>query len=319
MRSGWQPDARFMIVDAGRFGSAHGHEDKLNFELFAFGQPFIVESGTYTYVFNRWQRYFKSSFAHNIITIDGKSQLRSPDEDLWVSEPPEEMPNTWVTTEGYDYLEAIYDRGWGNIKEEMFFGPTHTRRILFVRPDYWIIWDTVDGNETRDLTLRYHLAAEPDVQLGDDGIIRANYADGPGIAIVQLQNNDIKASLVKGSEQPVQGWISSRYGSKIAAPVVEYHQKTELPSAFVTLLMPFDGQKDTHLTARLLPVSSDLTQLSSSDAIVIQVESVYSQDLIVLNPNQKDVAVAGVTTNHQLLIKRSFSDGAEQSFEREQL
>ena len=79
MRSNWSPDSRYLIFDAGPFGSSHGHEDKLSLELFAYGKPFIIESGTFTYQQNRWRKYFTSSFAHNTIVVDGRSQLRYPD------------------------------------------------------------------------------------------------------------------------------------------------------------------------------------------------------------------------------------------------
>ena len=49
MRSDWTSEARYLLFDAGPYGGPHGHEDKLSIELFAFGQPFIVDSCSYTY------------------------------------------------------------------------------------------------------------------------------------------------------------------------------------------------------------------------------------------------------------------------------
>jgi hypothetical protein len=49
MRSNWTKDANYLIFDAGPYGGYHGHEDKLSIELYALGQAFIVDSGSYTY------------------------------------------------------------------------------------------------------------------------------------------------------------------------------------------------------------------------------------------------------------------------------
>jgi len=38
-----------MIIDAGPYGTAHQHEDKLNFELYAYGNHLVVDPGTYRY------------------------------------------------------------------------------------------------------------------------------------------------------------------------------------------------------------------------------------------------------------------------------
>ena len=76
MRSDWTEDARWLIFDTGPYGGPHGHEDKLSFELFAYGAPFIVDPGSYTY--NRsdpYREYFVGSQGHNTVLVDNKSQV----------------------------------------------------------------------------------------------------------------------------------------------------------------------------------------------------------------------------------------------------
>ncbi len=49
----------------------HSHNDQLSFTLSAKAQPFIIDSGTYTYTGDRaWRRKTRSAFAHNTVVID---------------------------------------------------------------------------------------------------------------------------------------------------------------------------------------------------------------------------------------------------------
>lgn len=55
----------------------HVHNDILSFEMFLNGQPFLVDSGTYTYnqADGNYREYFRSAYAHNTIIINEKPQF----------------------------------------------------------------------------------------------------------------------------------------------------------------------------------------------------------------------------------------------------
>ena len=79
MRSDWEtaPNARYLLFDAGPYGGYHGHEDKLNLEMYAYGQTFIVDPGCHNYdEADPYRAHFVSSHAHNTLLVDGKSQIR---------------------------------------------------------------------------------------------------------------------------------------------------------------------------------------------------------------------------------------------------
>ena len=72
----------------------HGHSDALSFEFHAAGRPWIVDSGFFHLWNSRksdqqgtrskdWSRYFRSTAAHNTVTIDEQEQNeRSEDDDI---------------------------------------------------------------------------------------------------------------------------------------------------------------------------------------------------------------------------------------------
>ena len=70
MRSGWERDAHQLIFDVGPLGcpvsSGHGHADLLSVQCAVFGEPYLVDAGTYCYTGDTVSRdFFRSTAAHN--------------------------------------------------------------------------------------------------------------------------------------------------------------------------------------------------------------------------------------------------------------
>jgi len=63
MRTGWEPDAMWAVLDAGHFGYGHQHEDKLSLLLHAYGRLLLTEGGNYAYDASEMRRYVLSTRA----------------------------------------------------------------------------------------------------------------------------------------------------------------------------------------------------------------------------------------------------------------
>ena len=78
MRDGWETTDNYLLVDGGNLGAmsgGHAHADALAIELAAGGRTLLVDPGTYTYHEPvEMRNYFRSSAAHNTLTIDDESQ-----------------------------------------------------------------------------------------------------------------------------------------------------------------------------------------------------------------------------------------------------
>lgn len=63
-----------LVFDAGNLGPdelpAHAHADLLGYELSAFGEPLIVDSGAHSYT-GKERAAFRATSAHNVLMIDG--------------------------------------------------------------------------------------------------------------------------------------------------------------------------------------------------------------------------------------------------------
>lgn len=82
-------DKRVLIgIDHGELGfgsiAAHGHADALSFQMYLEGEAVFADAGTYIYHIDLESRnWFRSTNAHNTITIDGKNQSEMLGAFLW--------------------------------------------------------------------------------------------------------------------------------------------------------------------------------------------------------------------------------------------
>lgn len=93
----------------------HGHADTLNIELFAHGQPIIIDTGVSTYMIGSRRSIERSTRAHNSVEIDGKNS-----SEVWagfrvgrrarirnVSLTPQRF---YAEHDGYNYMGARHAR-----------------------------------------------------------------------------------------------------------------------------------------------------------------------------------------------------------------
>jgi uncharacterized heparinase superfamily protein len=81
MRSGWDRRAHQLIFDVGALGcpvsSGHGHADLLSIQCAVFGEPYLVDPGTFVYTADRgWRDFFRGTGAHSTVRVDGLDQAR---------------------------------------------------------------------------------------------------------------------------------------------------------------------------------------------------------------------------------------------------
>ncbi|HVF50403.1 MAG TPA: alginate lyase family protein, partial [Pyrinomonadaceae bacterium] len=160
MRDGWTHDANYMLLDCGPHGAdncGHAHADALSFELAARGRTLLVDAGTYTYTGSSEMRdRFRSSAAHNTLTIDGESSS-VPDTAFTWKHTAHAAARRWITHARFDFFSGEHD-GYARLDAPA----THARSILFLKGGYWILRDEVRTSGAHSYELRFHFA--PDSQ-----------------------------------------------------------------------------------------------------------------------------------------------------------
>ncbi|MGH7496605.1 MAG: alginate lyase family protein [bacterium] len=252
LRSARQREGHSLVFDCGpqshglfadeNVSTAHGHADALSFNLCAHGVPFLIDAGMLTYNGDlRWQNYFRSGAAHNVLTVNGQSACRVVGR-LGYSHVPAVEQSAFIQQEGLVFVEAHVTGFGSNVR--------HRRGILYRSGEYWLILDSLEGEGEHLLECWLHFAPGLRVQ-GSNGQIIAQYSDHQKLLVRDLRMPAAQCEVYCGGEEPELGWVAPAYGCKIAAPVVRLRAQKQLPAQFMMLVMPF--------TASPPPVVCELT------------------------------------------------------------
>jgi hypothetical protein len=237
MRSGWEPDAHQVIVDVGPLGcpttSGHGHADLLSIQCAIFGEACLVDAGTYSYTAERpWREFFRSTAAHSTVRMDGQDQAQSAGPFRWHQRPRARL-RTWQSDVDRDVLDADHD-AYQHLADPV----TCRRRVIFVKPDYWIVVDDLDGAASHQVEVGFQFAPTMQVTVGPESWVRAQTPGGRVLWMLSLASSRVQTSLECGALDPIRGWASSDYGQRQPAPRLSYASHATLPWRALTLLLP---------------------------------------------------------------------------------
>lgn len=132
-RSGWGDRDTWVRFHCGMLGAGHGHADQLHFDVSAFGEDVLCDSGRFTYVFGPSRREFKDLSAHNTVALEGTELYAC--QDSWECRGLSRAVNrVFYTDERYGYVEGGH---LGYYKQGVYVG----RRLIFLKPDVVIAVD----------------------------------------------------------------------------------------------------------------------------------------------------------------------------------
>jgi hypothetical protein len=263
MRSGWDWNDFFLFFRAGPPGIGHEHQDMLEVVLRAWGNTLLLDPGTYTYDRSNWRRYVVGTPAHNTILVDGKWQHRPNNK------PPLDTPvdNPWFNTPLFDYVSGTYNSGYQkNVYASIEFLPmrwegpvdtsvSHTRHVLYLRPYYALLVDTLDGSGNHLFESHFHMDA-PAAHV--DSTTSTAFSDNPGkvnVGIYSLEKENLQVDIVQGQNDPILGWLPNE---KRSIPTVRLTKKQEAPAIYATLLYPYRGEEPPHIEGKPIPTQPGL-------------------------------------------------------------
>ncbi len=230
MRDGWSATANYLLFDCGPHGvenCGHAHADALSIELAANGRTMLVDPGTYTYTGSKELRdWFRSSAAHNTLTIDGESSSVPAGPFSWQTVAGC-APLSWLSQHRFDYVAAMHD-GYSRFPNPA----THWREILFLKGNYWVMRDRVESAGDHELKLWFHFAEDvgPLHSKNDSVQVISDNGDNTRLQITTLSRG--------GSWTREKGWVSRCYGERSETPVYVFSKLASGPEEFVTFMLP---------------------------------------------------------------------------------
>lgn len=142
MRSSWQENAYYASFNLKKLGGGHGHDDILNFTLFANNQDYLIDGGRFTYVDNEWRELFKSNQSHNTLGVDNLPN--SIYKDSWINQYEARSQGDYARISSlFDYAQAE-NTAYKRLKDPV----SMIRRVLFIKPNVWLLIDSFSANAT---------------------------------------------------------------------------------------------------------------------------------------------------------------------------
>jgi hypothetical protein len=236
MRSDWSSEAKFLFFDAGPQGmlfSGHGHADALSFVCSANGTNWLIDPGTFVYSAARpWRDFFRSTSAHNTITVDEQDQAVRVDWFKWRELPLVKLEKS-VSLAAMDYAVASHN-GYTRLAEPVL----HRRHVVFAKPDYWFITDELSGQGRHRIKVFFHFGPGISVERTEHGWLATKGTEQ--FLLVPLARA-VQFRVAAGEISPIQGWYSKDYGHREPTCVLVGEVETTLPAHFRWLLVPIEG------------------------------------------------------------------------------
>ena len=144
IRTSWKKDAFFAMLDSGPEGTAHIHEDKLNFIMTAYGERMLDDIGFYAYDTSDMRYFTVGTRSHNSGLVDGYGQNRTATHkwakgiDVLHTQTPAFGERVDVTaladvkyknTDKYELMGGTYRGDYG----PMLIKTEHTRKVVFFK------------------------------------------------------------------------------------------------------------------------------------------------------------------------------------------
>ena len=287
MRSGWSRHANFLMLDVGTLGMAHEHQDKLNIVMWAWGKRVLFDSCGYTYDESKWRRYGTSTFAHSTVTVDGLGQAR--DRGLHkklILEGP--VDARWETEKDHDFAAATFDEGYGKVDNNI---AKHTRRVLFVKPDLFVVSDTLESRDGKPHTYqaRYQMWGGEHGENPTTGAIWSVEKEEPNLAIVPLLKDglDAKAATMQtdGDYTEIMGFYYKGLKPMPATTVV-HQRKGAGVQQMLTLLVPLRvGESDLVKGVRATGPASAEVQWADGRTMTVEADPDASGGITVTEKN----------------------------------
>jgi len=281
MRNGWDQDSHWAFFDAGPYGTGHQHRDMLHLSIYAYGRDLLVDGGRFTHKDyfsfdpSNWRGYFRSSFSHNVILVDGQGQNSGP----LITDQPLQQEVEFVNQQDFDYARGTFSSGFNQVDGEI----EHSRAVLYLRNKYWVVVDRVTTDKPRQLQVLWHYNPTCKTTIESEEQVVSTDAGLGNLRIVPVSGDvSWKLEMISGKTEPyIQGWYSETYGKKEPNPTAVYSANVQSDATFAWVLMPAKGDVPK-VEAELLEPGTGKVRIvvANEDPVVVTVPPVKGAPVI---------------------------------------
>ena len=193
MRTSWEKDAIYGFFDGAYYGWGHAHEDKLSFNLSAYGKNLLTDGGQYEYDSSKMRHMIIYTRSHNTALVDMKDQCRGANTRYHAIEEravKEKIPSNlfWNFGETYEVAESTYDCGYGAGENASWVD--HHRKVIFfkkglgIAKPFFLLLDTFTPKDENEhfYEVHFQLGTEPTTET--EKSITADHGDGVTLTLI---------------------------------------------------------------------------------------------------------------------------------------
>ncbi|MGI6610189.1 MAG: heparinase II/III domain-containing protein [Limnochordia bacterium] len=262
LRSGWSSRDHLLAFQSSQSRLGHNQWDQNNFVLNVGGAWLITDPGYPDYSPGPKNLVTKHTIGHNCLLVDGQGQVslgagqlqeffHSPAFDFTTGEA------------GFGYL-AHGVAGW-------------ERKILYSRPDYYVVVDRIDALKPIEPELLFHTSTEAMMWVGGARRQIDETTNEPSFRIVK-GSSALDARVIHPAD--VRLTYTHVQGAEGFGPFVKVGTPTRVSeTTFVTVLRPTMGEDEMALEVRSIPAEAGL--------IAIEVKLGAQTEIVLLNPKRQ--------------------------------
>jgi hypothetical protein len=206
-RDGWFTQNPFFLMMTAAFHSrVHKHADDLSFIMHVGSTDFLVDSGKYNYnEEDPYRKYFRSSMAHNTISVNGASY---PIES-------NQIGKSSIQSFGHNHEGAFVTASHDLYKD------IHIQRtLMYAKIGFVLIHDQITSEKKHVYSQNFQIGSDVKMIQHPDHILLKSTKTKDQINLVQLTPGSF--SIYTGSENPIQGWLSKKFNKKTPISTVQY-------------------------------------------------------------------------------------------------
>jgi hypothetical protein len=222
-------------VDCGFLGfksiAAHGHADALSFVLSVAGAQILVDPGTYAYhTDGRWRSYFRGTKAHNTIVVDELDQSEIAGPFMWTKHANADC-KVWKENSVGQVFSGTHD-GYLRLDDPV----RHSREIRYTNGrQIYEIQDGLECNGHHIVDHFWHFHPDCEVKAHGVGCMEIRRG-GVRVRIESVDGGPLQEDYFVGSEDPISGWYSPKFGQKVPTTTVRWRRQIDGSSVFNTTI-----------------------------------------------------------------------------------
>lgn len=211
--------------------AAHGHADALSFLMHLDGEPFFIDSGTYTYHTEpSWRKYFMGTLAHNTIRINRQDQAKIGGPTLWLDHYKTKVIKA-ESNSNFDYVKASHN-GYSKL------GITHTREVHFEKNRNLIkIIDSINSKKADNYLVEMPFHLHPTVQINTSTKNNFELSNDKNRKVTLQTDPKLNNLIFHGQIEPeIIGWYSKSFMLKEPCQTIMSSFKTSGNIQFETII-----------------------------------------------------------------------------------